>query len=135
MCGWRNYRMRFTMWEAAVMKSKRVLRRAILVRLYDHLLDAYGLDWPRDSFVSGQLSIHEIDALLAFKSDPRIEELRSALDRLEQGSFGMCIACKREIHPDLLDADPALRLCDQCEHLYSHMRVVSHQPTPPGQVM
>lgn len=117
------------------MKSKRVLRRAILVRLYDHLQDAYGLEWPRESFVSGHLTLHEIDALLAFKSDQRIDELRGALERLEQGLFGTCIACKREIDQDLLEVDPAMRLCEQCERLYSHMRIVSQQITPPGQVL
>jgi RNA polymerase-binding transcription factor DksA len=127
--------MLFTRWEAAVMKSKRVLRRAILVRLYDHLLDAYGVDGPREAFVNGQLTVHEIDALLAFKSDPRIDDLRGALDRLELGQFGNCIACKREIDQERLDVDPVLRLCSQCEQLYSHMRVISHQTTPPSQVI
>ncbi len=117
------------------MKSKRVLRRAILVRLYDHLQDAYGLDCPRESFVSGQLTLHEIDPLLAFKSDPRIDELRSALERLEQGSFGSCIACKEEIGQDLLEVDPAVRLCERCEQLYSHMRIMSQHSIPPGQVL
>jgi len=118
-----------------VMKSKRVLRRAILVRLYDHLQDAYGLEWPRESFVGGQLALREIDALLAFKSDPRIDELRGALERLEEGSFGRCIACKRDIDQELLEVDPAMRLCEQCERLYSHMRVFTQQSTPPGQAL
>jgi RNA polymerase-binding transcription factor DksA len=117
------------------MKSKRVMRRAILVRLFDHLQDAYELDCPRESFVSGQLALREIDALLAFKSDPRIEELRGALDRLEQGSFGICIACKHEIDSELLEVDPAMRLCEQCERLYSHMRLITQQSTRPGQTL
>jgi hypothetical protein len=135
MCGTRDFCTRPKRWEVAVMKSKRVLRRAILVRLYDHLLDAYGLDCPRESFVSGQLALREIDALLAFKSDPRIDELRGALERIEQGSFGTCIACKGEINQDLLVVDPAMRLCERCERLYSHMRIVTQQSMPPGQVL
>jgi RNA polymerase-binding transcription factor DksA len=117
------------------MKSKRVLRRAILVRLYDHLLDAYELDCPREAFVNGQLALREIDALLAFKSDPRIDELRGALDRLEHGVFGGCIACKREIDPELLEVDPAMRLCEQCERLYSHMRLLTRQSTQSRQTL
>jgi len=117
------------------MKSKRILRRAVLVRLYDHLQDAYGLDCPRESFVNGQLALHEIDALLAFKSDPRIDELRGALERLEQGSFGNCIACKGEIGQDLLEVDPAMRLCERCERLYSHMRIMTQHSIPPGQAL
>jgi RNA polymerase-binding transcription factor DksA len=107
---------------ATVMKkSKRVMRRSILQCLYTHLQDAYGLEIPSEEFVQGQISDHEIDAMLAFKSDPRIDELRSALDRLEAGAYGRCLACKDVLDRSLLDADPARRLCGSCERLYSHM--------------
>jgi len=104
-------------------KSKRVMRRAVLASLYDHVQDAYGVDWAREAFVDGQLSLNELDALLAFKSDQRIDELRGALDRLQSGTFGICLACKGRIDQELLDVDPAQRLCMQCEQLYSHMFV------------
>jgi hypothetical protein len=108
-------------------KSKRVMRRAVLVSLYDHLQDAYGLEWAREAFVDGQLSLSEVDALLAFKSDPRIDELRGALDRLQSETFGMCLACKGRIDQELLDADPAQRLCLHCERLYNHIVMHTHE--------
>ena len=104
-------------------KSKRVMRRAVLASLYDHMQDAYGVEWAREAFVDGQLSLNELDALLAFKSDPRIDELRGALDRLQSGTYGMCLACKGRIAQDVLDAKPARRLCVPCEQLYSHILV------------
>ncbi len=102
-------------------RSKRVMRRAILECLYCHLEDAYGLEGNREAFVNGQPALREVDAVLAFKSDPRIDELRGALDRLDQGSYGRCLACKGVIDQSLLDADPAQRFCSACERLYSHM--------------
>jgi RNA polymerase-binding transcription factor DksA len=102
-------------------KSKRVMRRSILQCLYAHLQDAYGLEIPSEEFVQGQISDHEIDALLAFKSDPRLDELRSALNRLEAGSYGTCLSCKAKVDQSLLDTDPARRLCDSCDRLYSHI--------------
>jgi hypothetical protein len=108
--------------EGHVMKkSKRSMRYLILSRLFDHLDEAYGLDWGRDSFVSGRQSLRDVDALLAFKSDPKIEELRSALDRLENGTYGVCIGCKSRISQELLDADPAHRFCLDCEQQFSHV--------------
>ncbi len=104
-------------------KSKRIFRRAILASLYDHLQDAYGVDWSREAFVDDRLSLNELDALLAFKSDTRIDELRGALDRLQSGTFGLCLACKGRVDQELLDADPAQRLCVLCERLYSHLFV------------
>jgi RNA polymerase-binding transcription factor DksA len=102
-------------------KSKRVMRRSILQCLYAHLQDAYGLEVPAEQFVQDQMSDREIDALLAFKSDARIDELRSALGRLESGAYGSCLACKNPVDQPLLDADPARRLCGSCEVLYSHI--------------
>ncbi len=102
-------------------KSKRIMRRSILSCLYSHLADAYGLELSEDLFVQGKTSIRDIDALLAFKSDPRLDELRGALDRLECGTFGQCLACKEPIDQDLLDADPTHRFCSRCERLYSHV--------------
>jgi RNA polymerase-binding transcription factor DksA len=100
-------------------KSRRVMRRAILSSLYAHLQDAYGVELAEDSFVHGQISIQDVDALLAFKSDPRIDELRGALDRLERGVFGQCLACKQTIDQELLSTDPTHRLCATCERIYS----------------
>ncbi len=102
-------------------KSKRMVRRSILQCLYAHLQDAYGLESTAEQFVQDQMSDREIDALLAFKSDARIDELRSALNRLEAGGYGTCLACKSPVDQNLLDVDPARRLCGSCEVLYSHI--------------
>jgi len=101
-------------------KNKRAVRCAILCRLFEHLEDAYGIDWSRDLFVNGQISLHQIDALLAFKSDALIDELRSALERLDTGAYGICIRCKRKISSTLLAHDPARRVCFECEEEFSH---------------
>lgn len=101
-----------------MVKSKRAMRRAILSRLYEHLLEMYAIDVARETFLSGSFGINQIDALLAFKSDPLIDELRSALGRLEDGSFGSCMTCKKPLPQRLLDDDPTRRLCSECEHIY-----------------
>lgn len=101
-------------------KSKRVMRRLVLSRLYDHLQDQYSVMHARDAFINGELSIHEVDALLAFRSDPCIEELRNALSRIENGTYGVCISCKTLISQDVLNEDPAQRICTTCEKKFVH---------------
>lgn len=101
--------------EEAMKKSKMELRHLVLSRMYDQLEGQFSLGWSREDFVGGRLSLHEIDAALAFKSDPQIEELRHALDRIENGTFGYCIACKGRITLELLNADPTRRVCPACE--------------------
>ena len=103
-------------------KSKRVMRRVILSRLFDNLQEHYLLDYTREWFVN--LSLHEIDAILAFKSETVLDELRHALDRLEDGRFGICISCKGEINQQTLDSDPAQRVCSDCENTLAHHGII-----------
>ncbi len=98
----------------------RSLQRAVLSKLFDHLQTYYGVDSTRESFVDGRLNLHQIDALLAFKSDPQLDELRAALDRLEHGTYGVCITCKHPIGREVLERDPGRRICAACEQGFNH---------------
>jgi len=95
------------------------MRRVVLRRMFDLLEQTYGIDLDREDFVGERTSLHEIDAVLAFKSDPRLEELRGALERIDEGSFGVCIGCKSDIDQQLLDEDPGRRMCEKCEKEYN----------------
>lgn len=107
-------------------KSKRIMRRLILSKLFDLLEDRCTVSYTRETFIGGDLSHHDLDALLAFKSDPRLNELRSALDRLESGTFGICLGCKSVIAQESLDNDPTLRLCSACEQKFIHSSSLHH---------
>ncbi|MCK5572096.1 MAG: hypothetical protein KAJ12_05020 [Bacteroidetes bacterium] len=113
-------------------KGKRAMRRVILSRLYDQLKERYTIDWSRESFVGGHLSLPQIDAFLAFKSDPRLEELRGALARLESGTYGDCCCCKGAIAQRLLDNDPARRFCPICESRFTHRLVTKYESRAPA---
>jgi RNA polymerase-binding transcription factor DksA len=103
------------------------MRRVILSNLFDHLQEHYTTGWSKEMFVDGQLSIHQIDAAIAFKSDQRLVELRNALDRLEGGTYGVCISCKGAISQAILDSDPAQRVCAACEEEISHTMWHPHE--------
>ena len=96
-------------------RSTRAMRLVILSSMFKHLKAIYHLEWPRRAFGSGKIADHELAALLAFKSDPRLNELHAALVRLENKEFGSCIRCGEEIAQRLLDEYPARRLCSECE--------------------
>jgi len=102
-----------------MQNNVRSLQRAVLSKLFDHLQEYYGVD-SRDYVVDSRLNLHQIDALLAFKSDPQLDELRAALDRLEHGTYGVCITCKRPISRDVLERDPGRCLCASCEQGFNH---------------
>lgn len=107
-----------------MIKSKRVMRRQILSKLYDLLQEQSPMFYTRETFINGELSLHEIDAICAFRYNSPVEELRRALDRLEEGTFGICLGCKAAISQEVLDDDPTQRICTACEQKYIHV----HQP-------
>ena len=100
------------------------MRRAVLYRMFDLLEQTYGIDVNREEFVGEGVSLHGIDAALAFKSDPRLEELRGALERIDDGSFGVCLGCRSPISWRLLDEEPARRMCEKCEKEYNRSSAV-----------
>ncbi len=101
--------------------STDAMRHTILGKLNQHLQENYSISLPREGLRNQEPSLHQIDAVLAFKSDPQLDELRNALSRLEEGTFGVCLSCKGPIPEDILDANPIQRVCARCEKKYSHV--------------
>jgi len=60
------------------------------------------------------ISFETVYARLAFKSDPHLNELRLALERIERGEYGNCIFCKKEIQSSLLLSLPTAHFCESC---------------------
>ena len=101
-------------------KGSRHMRQIIMARLYTHLKEYYPVSSSEEPPSEDPVSLHQVDSILAFKSDSQLDELRAALDRLEEGTLGLCLSCKKQIDAQLMDADPTRRLCERCERVYSH---------------
>ena len=56
----------------------------------------------------------ELSMNLLEKGEDRLEEIGAALERIEQGQFGVCEECGKEIGRERLDALPYARLCVSC---------------------
>jgi DnaK suppressor protein len=44
-----------------------------------------------------------------------VRRLRSAIDRIDHGSYGICVQCEEEIAPKRLSAMPWAELCIHCQ--------------------
>lgn len=53
------------------------------------------------------------DEMVDMKSD-RLERVQAALDRIDDGTYGICIRCGKPIPPRRLDAEPAAMTCMDC---------------------
>jgi DnaK suppressor protein len=55
----------------------------------------------------------QIAALLA-EARTTLTDIDAALQRLDDGSYGICAVCGRQIAPERLDALPAVSICVSC---------------------
>lgn len=83
------------------------IREIILVRIAEILQDVY--HEPMQGLTS-----ESVLARLAFKSEPRLNELRLALERLDRNEYGLCIFCKSTIPMTILRVAPTAHFCESC---------------------
>lgn len=44
----------------------------------------------------------------------RLADVNKALEKIENGSYGICESCENKIEEDRLEANPAARTCKEC---------------------
>jgi len=59
-----------------------------------------------------ELAIRSLD-----RDSTLLRNVRAALSRIEQGSFGVCLHCEEDISPKRLAAIPSTALCIGCREL------------------
>jgi DnaK suppressor protein len=56
----------------------------------------------------------ELNLALREKVEQRIEQLKEALERLDEGDYGICESCEQPIDPERLEVLPRTTLCIKC---------------------
>ena len=57
----------------------------------------------------------EINFILTDRDRGKLQAIEDALERTEEGSYGVCESCESEIAEGRLEAMPFTRLCVQCQ--------------------
>ena len=109
-------------------KSKRSIRRILLIELLRHLKSEYDLELAPGAVRELIYSNAGIDPLLSFRSDSRLDDLQAALLRLKSGTFGLCIGCKQSIAQTHLDDDVTRRVCPSCEANFNRRWIETDAP-------
>ncbi len=66
-------------------------------------------DWPQE------LENVEVEEHVVNSEELYLEKIRSALGRIDDGTFGSCQGCGREIPIPRLEAKPCVALCLTCQ--------------------
>jgi DnaK suppressor protein len=57
----------------------------------------------------------EINLILSDRDRDKLQAIEDALERINDGSYGICEMCEEEIAPERLEALPFTRLCVTCQ--------------------
>ena len=60
------------------------------------------------------------------RASMRFREIRDALERMDSGSFGICVNCEKEIAAKRLAAVPWTPMCIVCQEIADRMAVNAH---------
>ena len=58
--------------------------------------------------------VRAVEASVAQVRFERLEQINDALQRMDEGTWGICSICEKAIDPRRLDADPAVLTCIEC---------------------
>lgn|SRR5574343_548291 len=68
-------------------------------------------DSADDNEVADKFEELEENETILSQIEPQYHEVRSALERIESGKYGLCEVCNNEIEVERLDANPSARTC------------------------
>jgi DnaK suppressor protein len=89
-------------------------RQAVLARMDAIAKDALALELDGDGVPA---SSYGQEQALTESLDARLATIDEALERLDEGTYGICSECKAEIPPRRLQALPFALLCVNCQSI------------------
>lgn len=64
-----------------------------------------------DNEVADSIESYEENTAILKQLEIRFNELKTALEKIKNDSYGLCEVCKTTIEPDRLEANPAAKTC------------------------
>jgi DnaK suppressor protein len=97
-------------------------------RLLNGVRKDNGWDRPKGmEEIAGDLTIDEVRMGLTEKELRILDQVESALDRIENGTYGKCALCGEPIGEERLKAIPFARLCVSCQSDVEKRREANHK--------
>jgi DnaK suppressor protein len=106
----------------AVLKAAREklleMRRQVLREIHEDLKQGResGKEEGMDTYdLASEERDREINFILTDREREKLQAIQEALERVEDGTYGICESCESEIAPGRLSALPFTRLCVNCQ--------------------
>jgi RNA polymerase-binding transcription factor DksA len=89
------------------------------------------VDIKSDAGADELISVIHSYRLLDFVSTQPLIEIRDTIQRIKQGTFGLCVGCGEEISAEIIETHPNTKLCSACAGRLISVRQNGHrQPFP-----
>lgn len=105
-----------------LLQQERQRVQAALENLHDEnpgsMSDESGEDAVYDNHLADTATVtydRELDYTLEENSEHVLAEIDAALARIEDGTYGTCTSCGKQIAPERLEARPWATLCIDCQ--------------------
>ena len=66
-----------------------------------------------ENTVADSIEDYEDNVAIVNTLETRYQDLKSALDKIKHGSYGICQVCNKEIETDRLEANPSASTCKE----------------------
>jgi DnaK suppressor protein len=70
---------------------------------------------PEDGDRARLIETHELQSTLLAQTQQHFDQVEAALNRLNQGTYGLCTVCSQPINPERLSALPYVATCFNCQ--------------------
>lgn len=105
---------KLTSFRKLLLEQKEALLKQVLNQ--DDGIDELRDDQPADPLdMAGNTSSLELMTALGNHERAELEEIDGALEKIDDGSYGKCEDCEKEIAPARLEAIPTARFCVPCK--------------------
>lgn len=64
-----------------------------------------------DNTVADSIDDYSDNNAIVNQLEPKYRDVKDALKKIENGTYGLCEVCGKEIEPERLEANPAARTC------------------------
>jgi len=101
--------------------KQKLLEKQALINQVLQKIEGYARERDQSILDLGDMAVESYTKELIFgkSSGDRqtLQLIQEALDRIEEGTYGICTNCEQPIQPKRLEAVPWTRLCIQCQDL------------------
>ncbi len=97
-------------------ESLKAQRKEVLDDVSRHAAKGRGVGVIADETErADKIAENMVEHALGYSESKLLEKIDYALERIDQGTYGICENCKKEINIERLKAKPSVSLCIECQ--------------------